>query len=145
MHVGVCRYLRASWFSSPRDVTCSKLPMMRVRVATCSRESEMSSSYTVNAWGRERGGGEGRNQDDNNEVFQNMTYYRNFENFHVQIFLCLKCLRFNIFGGSWQPTKIKHTKCLYINIRALNFHGSPALQKYLNNEHFIKLRYILSN
>lgn len=51
----VCLYLRASWFSSPREVICSKLPIIRVSVATCSRESDMSSSYTVNAWrARER-------------------------------------------------------------------------------------------
>ena len=41
------------------------------------------------------------------------------------------------FRGSWQLPIIKLTKCiLYTNIRAFNFRGSPAPQKYFNNEHF---------
>ena len=43
------------------------------------------------------------------------------------------------FCGSWQPTKIKHTKCLwYINIRVFNFCGLPAPHKYFNKQTFPK-------
>ena len=66
----------------------------------------------------------------------NVPVYRNFENFHVQIF-CVQNFGVKIFCGLWQPTKIKHMKCLlYINIHAFNFCGLPASQKYLNNENF---------
>ena len=35
------------------------------------------------------------------------------------------------FCGPWQPTIIKHTKCvLYTNISAFDFPGSPAPRKY---------------
>ena len=43
------------------------------------------------------------------------------------------------FRGSWQPTIVKHTKCiLYTNIHAFNFRGLPSPRKYFNNEHFPK-------
>ena len=39
--------------------------------------------------------------------------------------------------GSFQLTIIKYTKCiLYANIHTSKFRGSPASQKYFNNEHF---------
>ena len=54
-----------------------------------------------------------------------------WENFMRNIFVC-KIFVLKYFRASWQPTIIKHTKCiLYTNTCAFNFCGLPAPQNIL--------------
>lgn len=44
---------KGSWFSSPKQLICSNVLIIRVMAASCALESLISSSYRANAWKRQ--------------------------------------------------------------------------------------------